>query len=441
MATFGGFNVQDTAFAGGAKGDGMNNDGPAIAACYGAALAAAPVGSAQFATKLTTVYWPPGVYLIDRPIPQYATVRTVEFGAMVAPYESYTGDCFQIMSNPGVMRYGRVGVNQLPSIAGSGADLTGAGFANGIHYMPGTVQHKAAIGSIEGCGTAVYAEYTDFNHGPVLGHTLDFNYITACTYGFKLHGDSTNGAAACQGLLMRGNFMYSVKYPIFFTDTSSASNPNVVNNHFDIRSIDGASLAGAQAITFDTGNFTGGLNTFLIPNFLSFFPNGYIRKQNGGSAQGNDYTITQVGNALNSHFDGLTATGTAANVCRVTGTAIYQGLAANATPTATTPFDPLNAVVSNRYELTLTLPTALTSGQYADFYCYSPLTTGVRGQPNCWTETAVTYPLVVTICEDESLFSGADGAAPSANRVHIRVAAFGSVAAGTAMNVIVQCGM
>ena len=123
------------------------------------------------------------------------------------------------------------------------------------------------------------------------------------------------------------------------------------------------------------------------------------------------------------------------NVMKVTGSNLNSSMIAptyyiaNTSSNTRSTFNSGVPLFYKRIPVAMELPS-LSAGGTADFYVYSPFTSGVQKQPKFQVQQMNTNA-VLDVIEDESDVAGSDGQGPIANQVHIRIRAFGAVPANT----------
>jgi len=397
----------------GAVGNNSHDDGAGINAAIAAARAD-PAGKG-------TVYFPAGNYLTSQPLTLYSNVSVFTAGSSSIAATGTATDCFVFSAgNYGGSMY------RLPNIYNfsSGA---------GLKFPPGAALQDIFIESIAGCDQAILIQAT--NGSSAIDQSINFNVLSGNTYAIMLQGLSGSNDYI-QGLFIRGNFINGNKYSIFFTGVAGTS-PVFNCNHFIVPAIEGGGggPAGSQGITFDSATFVGG-NVFDFEGFFGGFTNGYIVKSNGGKARQQLFRLGVIAPKYGD-LDGINSGGfntgdIDGNVLVNTNAPIHTSVVAATTASNTrSSFNGGNPVEATSFMVSLSLPSGLAAGSFADFYAYSPYCTGASAQPKFFAAQFGASPLLCTACEDESVNYGTDGNGGIASQIHIRLLAVGTVAPST----------
>jgi hypothetical protein len=253
--------------------------------------------------------------------------------------------------------------------------------------------------------------------------------INSCADGILLQGVSGNNDYI-QGILIRGNFMLGNTRAIRFL--GAASTPY---NGFSLNDIYVLAVSGESGIIFDTGHFSGG-NVFRIPGFGGFSQTGaWVTAINGASIAQGIFELGIYGSQDYSDFNAFQGgpgpfnSNVLRNMLQPIATGTYVATTASNSRAS---FNGGTPLTSTSFVVQLQLPP-LSPGQTADFYVYSPFTTGMGCQPKFFPSQLGFQPCIVTSCEDETVVSGSDGNGPVANQIHIRVIALGTITSGNSV--------
>jgi hypothetical protein len=334
----------------------------------------------------------------------------------IGDYDCDTGAIIQSNGAPGdaiLLASGNWGGRRviLPDIVGftSGAAL----------HVVGAAQAYIYVANISSCLSGILIESTTTQQ--TVNDTFEFWGIGAgVTYA--IHFKAADSTHILQGHLIRGNFINGNKVGIYL-DAPNGSTPAWQSNIIDVPSIDGDGAPGTYGIYCPNSALVNGIS-FRCAAFFGGFTSGYVIMSN---ANGVNFELYFASTPTASQMTVVGNNNTIVNTNERVETPLNaQAITAATASGSQSTFNGGALLVYNRTRILLPVP-ALTAGQTADFYIYHAFTTGYTN--NVRVTPRYSAPFVVVAVEDESVVAGVDGLT-SANQVHIRILATGSVAAG-----------
>jgi hypothetical protein len=334
----------------GAVGDGSTDDTSSILSC-----------ATYCDTNNKAMFFPSGTYNFTGGLNV-----TSNFGIFAEPGAQLSATSSSVSTTPCMTFASSIYFNQyytLPTIVG---------YPGTAIYLHGASYVYAFCPLIANCKDGIILA-TDSSKTTCIDNTIQLNGMNNISNSCIqfVYGAST---VAMQNNLFKANFLYTVKYGIFFNGTT-ADAPKVNENRFVIEALDGGGISGGVGIYAPNSNLTGPMyyefkSSFV--NFAQFF--------NVGNCSG------QV---IEAYFDmsGVTGQGNY-GAFAISGTNKFTTflvdfpfatapVSASTTSNSRSTFNSGNCLLSNRQQLIGITPSGgMVAGDILTLYTYSPYTTG-----------------------------------------------------------------
>jgi hypothetical protein len=433
------YNVYD--FGAKALDDGVHADSAGINMAVQAALAAGG----------GTVYLPYGekrIYRLDAPLVMYPSVSFVMAPSTeLHPFKQdqpgeYNGNAVEFSPSVAYSNFGaRYVFGRIAKFSsGAGIVIKDDDNAGALAFAEMSVME---IGYCK-YGFLVQSTSTTNQKIGVFNAVCRFSVIRGCSYGIylALAQGGTNSAVASeiQGCLFSGNSISGATEAAIYIIGPHDVNEWISANVFEVYQINGSSLTSGAGIVFDAVKLTSG-NVFRVPgSFGVFAPGWHVAAANGGSADGQYFELAvwdDGGTDRYADYNGIKGTNTLKVVSQSkqssgmiynvgTDPALKHWIDATKSHNTRSSFNQGAPVFFQKVAIAFQLPQ-MVPGDTADFYVYSPFTTGVRRQPKYYPQET-NGAAVLDVIEDTSRVPGLDGHQAD-NQVHVRFRAFGFIAA------------
>jgi len=391
----------------GAKGDGSTNDQPAIQAAIAYAQ--------TFSVK--TIFFPIGNYYVTSGL---VFTSTVGIDCASGTFITASANTFTVVTLAPV-NYANTILN-IPSIVGGSIGL----------YVYGTSLAQIFIANIANSTDGLVLAVDNTNK-VCADNTINFTAINGnaeAAIKFAYNATTTSGVLM-QGNQIKGNFITSSKYSVYFYDVNNGSlGANLAwdDTCVDVFAIDPANLAGSIGF-YANSTFPAGRTFLYAKGFFDAMDDAYIK----GACSNNPIFV--ISNSGQWDYTKFKQTGAA----RIINASSKQGNlpGVNPIPTMTTTYNTLatfNSGVplqSNRTILQFTIVTPLVSGDGLGFYFYHMLMSQYK--PKVTAEPLWEVPMYVQACCEASTpgLPGPGSANPYPFQGILVVRATGAVAAGT----------